>query len=136
MGLIERRSHGNAVDYALKDRFGREIGTTSGYWHLAERTKPPRTDTWSRLRKASHRSVAGTHVFELVDPHVSPEFRALLLAAAAAYISRFRLLSKTTTTDRGALARRVAHRALARATPGEPPGSPRGIAVYDARGAS
>jgi hypothetical protein len=43
IGLIERRS-GGGVDYALKDRSGRELGTISDYWHLAERTKPPRTE--------------------------------------------------------------------------------------------
>jgi hypothetical protein len=88
IGLIERRS-GGGVDYALKDRSGRELGTISDYWHLAERTKPPRTDRWTRLKKALHGGVAREHVLEFTDPHLNRESRALLLGAAASVYLAF-----------------------------------------------
>jgi hypothetical protein len=72
VGLIERRS-GAGVDHALKDPSGREIGTISDYWHLAERTKPPRTDRWTRLKKALDGHVAREHVLEFTDPHLTRE---------------------------------------------------------------
>jgi hypothetical protein len=88
IGLIEGRNRAG-VDYALKDRSGREIGTISDYWHLAERTKPPRTDRWTRLKKALDGHVAREHVLELTDPHLNRESRALLLGAAASVYLAF-----------------------------------------------
>jgi hypothetical protein len=88
VGLIEGRS-GAGVDYALKDRSGRDLGTISDYWHLAERAKPPRTDRWSRLKKALDGHVAREHVLELTDPHLSHELHALLLGAAASVYLAF-----------------------------------------------
>jgi hypothetical protein len=88
IGLIEGRS-GAGVDYALKDRSGRDLGTISDYWHLAERAEPLRTDKWTRLKRALDGHVAREHVLEFTDPHLNRESRALLLGAAASVYLAF-----------------------------------------------
>jgi hypothetical protein len=93
VGLIKRRS-GAGVDYALRDRSGRDLGTISDYWHLAERAEPPRTDRWTRLKKALDGHVAREHVLELRDPHLNRESRALLLGAAASVYLAFQALPR------------------------------------------
>jgi hypothetical protein len=88
VGLVEGRNRAG-VDYALKDRSGRELGTISDYRHLAERAEPPRSDRWTRLKKALDGHVAREHVLQLTDPHLNRESRALLLGAAASIYLAF-----------------------------------------------
>ena len=107
-GLIERRS-GGGVDYALKDRSGRELGTISDYWHLAERTKSPRTDRSTRLKKALHEA---SRESTSSSSRIRTSTVSLVLSHSGrpqASISRFRPPSKTATTNLGGIARTLAH---------------------------
>lgn len=83
IGTIVRRSRGHAVDYALLDACGVDVGFISDLPHLIERASIlAATGTAASLRKALKEHQPPEHVLELQLP-TSRVFRSLMLGAAA-----------------------------------------------------
>jgi hypothetical protein len=84
IGTIDRRSRGYAVDYALMDSSGLEVGSISDFAHLTERASGiVRNDKMTFVRDVFlGTGQPNAHVLEMHTP-VSRAFRSLMLGAAA-----------------------------------------------------